>query len=882
MVTPTTTPLGYLGVDSPNPRNTFYRRRGPTVNDFRAYTVGDRWIDTVTSNAYILTSKSSSIANWALLATSGGDIAQVTTSAGIAIPVLGNINLLGSNGNTTSAAVNTITINNKRWLSPYVVDAVGANGEYTTIQGAINAAFAAGGGTVYIHPGTYVENLTLQPAVDLFAAVGEARASALPPANLVTIQGSHIFSATGTVSIDDCVLDGNGADILTISAPAGTASLVVLQDCNLLTTGLSLGTIGSAAGGASLLVMVDANAAFSNAGFTMQNSSFILLQDVDVQSSPGPFITNNQTVGTLEVSRSNIDTLAAAGIVIGSATATANIKFSTFRSGGNPAISFTAAGTVTSYHNTYESFDASTNYIDGAVGTYRYADDINTGSAINIAAGISAFPADWKPYGTSGTPATAIHGTAGFDNAHFTVTGGFVQLVGGPAITALSPDNGANVLPTLGVLNLRGITAVVNVPSGIQTHFDSADTMYWEDTRWLSAYVVDPSAVVGQRGTFTTISAAVAAIGAGVGTIYVRPGTYIESPTLAGTIHIIGVQASGDNSSIALSGTLSVAAGSACAIENFLISGQVNCTSGAPLTLTNCILFNGAGDALLVSGGSIIVESCDLQAIGGFSANVSASNPLFQNCSFFSSSSVSGTGSPTFDDCSFGGQLAVSGTASIAVFNSTFSTGALSSISIGVGSSVQANHCTLNSGAASGFPISGTGSLLWADLVFPGSAQVVDPGLTSTKLNWQPYGESGILATAYRGTSAFASTQFTVTDGFVQLFSPPFAWNTTAISIANLTVNNGYFAIAPGGALTFGLPAVSVLGDTLRVSLNGATSWQITQAAGQQIIFGATATTLGAGGSLTSTANGDSIEIVCVVANTIWVTQNFIGTITVV
>lgn len=107
-------------------------------------------------------------------------------------------------------------------------------------------------------------------------------------------------------------------------------------------------------------------------------------------------------------------------------------------------------------------------------------------------------------------------------------------------------------------------------------------------------------------------------------------------------------------------------------------------------------------------------------------------------------------------------------------------------------------------------------------------------------------------------------------------------WNTTAVSIANMAVGNGYFAIAAGGALTFGLPAASVLGDTVRLSLDGATSWQITQAAGQQVRIGSSTTTLGAAGTLTSTAQGDSVELVCRVANTLWVIQDFVGNITVV
>lgn len=107
-------------------------------------------------------------------------------------------------------------------------------------------------------------------------------------------------------------------------------------------------------------------------------------------------------------------------------------------------------------------------------------------------------------------------------------------------------------------------------------------------------------------------------------------------------------------------------------------------------------------------------------------------------------------------------------------------------------------------------------------------------------------------------------------------------WTTTAVNVANMTVGTGYFCISAGGALTLGLPAASVLGDTVRVSLDGATSWQITQAAGQRIRAGSSQTTLGAGGSLMSTAQGDSIELVCRVANTLWVEQSSEGNFTVV
>jgi len=110
-----------------------------------------------------------------------------------------------------------------------------------------------------------------------------------------------------------------------------------------------------------------------------------------------------------------------------------------------------------------------------------------------------------------------------------------------------------------------------------------------------------------------------------------------------------------------------------------------------------------------------------------------------------------------------------------------------------------------------------------------------------------------------------------------------FTWQTTSVNVSPMVKNNGYIAISPGGALTFALPATggSAIGDEVIVTLDGATSWQITQAAGQQIVLGSSTTTLGVGGSLTSTANGDTIQLVYQAGGR-WNAINFNGNITVV
>lgn len=94
-------------------------------------------------------------------------------------------------------------------------------------------------------------------------------------------------------------------------------------------------------------------------------------------------------------------------------------------------------------------------------------------------------------------------------------------------------------------------------------------------------------------------------------------------------------------------------------------------------------------------------------------------------------------------------------------------------------------------------------------------------------------------------------------------------WNNITSS-QTLSANNGYFCNSPGGALTLLLPTTSNVGDVVYVTLDGATSWSVTQSAGQQVRFGNQTTTSGAGGSINSTMQGDTIFLVCSVANTRW------------
>jgi hypothetical protein len=165
----------------------------------------------------------------------------------------------------------------------------------------------------------------------------------------------------------------------------------------------------------------------------------------------------------------------------------------------------------------------------------------------------------------------------------------------------------------------------------------------------------------------------------------------------------------------------------------------------------------------------------------------------------------------------------------------------------------------------------------------PTSIQTNSLASNSFQIEVQRASTQVLSIAAANGVSHFDAADFSVdVNGFVSLLgSSPIVWNLISINTIGLS-NNGYIAVSPGGALTVSLPALSAVGDIIHLVLDGATSWQLTQAAGQQVRYGNVTTTLGAGGSITSNDQGDAICLVCRVANTLWTCINSMGNLIVV
>jgi hypothetical protein len=125
-------------------------------------------------------------------------------------------------------------------------------------------------------------------------------------------------------------------------------------------------------------------------------------------------------------------------------------------------------------------------------------------------------------------------------------------------------------------------------------------------------------------------------------------------------------------------------------------------------------------------------------------------------------------------------------------------------------------------------------------------------------------GGAGITVTSASGSITLSST------------GGSFAWSTITGATQNLVANSGYVANNAGG-VAFLLPGAAALGTTFKITTINAGGFTVTQNAGQIIHLGAAATTAGVTGFLQSTANYDSIELVCTITNTTWTVLNSVG-----
>lgn len=125
----------------------------------------------------------------------------------------------------------------------------------------------------------------------------------------------------------------------------------------------------------------------------------------------------------------------------------------------------------------------------------------------------------------------------------------------------------------------------------------------------------------------------------------------------------------------------------------------------------------------------------------------------------------------------------------------------------------------------------------------------------------------------------------TVTNGSntidLSVSTPVLAWTDVTGTSQSAAVNAGY-TTNNAGLVTVTLPSTAAYGSIVYVVGKGAGGWKVAQNSGQTIHFLGTNSTTGTGGSLASTVQYDSVELLCTIANTDWTVIDSMGNITIV
>ena len=264
-------------------------------------------------------------------------------------------------------------------------------------------------------------------------------------------------------------------------------------------------------------------------------------------------------------------------------------------------------------------------------------------------------------------------GLSNFDSGDFTVSAdGFVVLAGGGAGQTITGDSGGALSPTAGNWNILGQQAGT---TPVMFTVGSGSTLNVEDRTWTSSLVVDPSSTVGLRGTFQTITAALAAASSGQ-TIFIRPGTYTESFTLKAGVNLSAYVCDSQNIQVMVIGVATATFSGSCSMSGiyFRTNGAAESISisGANATvvhLINCFIETTANTSLVNTasnvGAILNVISCTGNITGG------AGSVVYQ---------ITGTGKINFYNSSFlntGGSISSNNASAgfVNIFSSLFSNG---------------------------------------------------------------------------------------------------------------------------------------------------------------------------------------------------------------
>jgi hypothetical protein len=233
----------------PQGANTPIRRvkqnHAPTPTEIKNFILGDEWIDTSAGDWWKLANNPTGGLIWVRIGgASSSEIDTVTPDSGTPVaPVLDNIfatgfpvgtaNLKGIKTFNGGGAGDILELQNLRDLSRYIVGPNATESQFTSIQTAINTAIADGFNTanptiVYILPGTYIEDLILQPGIGLSGVGVNAQTMT------VLVQGAAVLNpppGTNAFSAEGITFATNGAAVPAFSIQGANDVSAFFTNC---------------------------------------------------------------------------------------------------------------------------------------------------------------------------------------------------------------------------------------------------------------------------------------------------------------------------------------------------------------------------------------------------------------------------------------------------------------------------------------------------------------------------------------------------------------------------------------------------------------------------------------------------------------------------
>jgi len=402
----------------------------------------------------------------------------------------GNFTLESTDGSITftdiTNGLNLSATGGDLYITPYIVDNV-LPAPYTTIQSAINAAAAAGGGTVAIRYGTYVENPIMAAGVNL---VGFSGLNINP--NTI-INGNVTASYTGAATITNIsILENVGSPLIT----TGTNSTFLFLNNVAITSTNSQCVASSNANSvivseSSLFIQNGANPYFAIVGGTFINNNGIYSDGGSSTANTvvggefqqyGGFGSTSFVVsggGDLNAENFTFNTQNGSCITIDD-TSSCKTIFCDLHAQDGASSAVVIATSNGSYNTSFCTINSGATYAISGLGSLQY-DHLSLPNTVALDPGLNLSIDTTLPISQAvSSPGTAAAGHCYFNSAQFSVDPtGYVSSTGssgitingdtgsitGPILTIFADQVSANCGSTV-LFSNSGTTSTLNVTDG--------------------------------------------------------------------------------------------------------------------------------------------------------------------------------------------------------------------------------------------------------------------------------------------------------------------------------------------------------------------------------------------------------------------------------